>query len=88
MLHEWDHKLQPEERYGDGEDAVDERLQAALISCLKLNLRLCEFGFHKLFRACSFVCRSRRTNVERFLWVPFTLLLLVLKNRGVYARAE
>ena len=29
--------------------AVDECLQAALISCLKLDLRLREFGFHPLF---------------------------------------
>ncbi len=49
MLHERDDKLQPEERYGNGEDAVDERLQPALISCLKLDLRLCEFGFHLFF---------------------------------------
>ena len=67
MLRERDDKLQPEERYGDGEDAVDERLQAALISCLKLHLRLCEFGFRRLFghtlslasyRRCAFFMRA------------------------------
>jgi hypothetical protein len=34
MLHERDEKLRPEEHHGDGEDAVDERLQPALISRL------------------------------------------------------
>ena len=55
MLHEPDEKLRPEERHGDGEDAVDERLQPALISRLKLHLRLCEFRFHLFFghiRSC------------------------------------
>jgi hypothetical protein len=55
VLHERDDKLQPEERYGDGEDAIDERLQPALISCLKLDLRLCKFRSHQFFghiRSC------------------------------------
>jgi hypothetical protein len=49
MLHERDDKLRPEEPHGDGEDAVEERLQPALISRLKLHLRLCEFQFHLFF---------------------------------------
>jgi|BarGraIncu00431A_1022009.scaffolds.fasta_scaffold09060_3 hypothetical protein len=49
MLYDrYDHP-QPEERYGNGEDGVDERLLASLVPRLKLDLRLSEL-FCWLFR--------------------------------------
>ena len=36
------------ERYGDGENGVDKRLQAPLVARLKIHLRLCEWNIIKI----------------------------------------